>query len=66
MLNIFEDPKNFDKYCCEKCRVKAGALPTYMIGCSECGNKRCSQALNCDYKCSGSNAAGQIGVLKNA
>jgi uncharacterized OB-fold protein len=32
-----------------------------MIVCKKCGNKRCPQALDCAYECSGSNELGQVG-----
>lgn len=36
----------------------------FMILCPDCGNKRCPQASNHIYKCSGSNEPNQIKVPK--
>ena len=35
----------------------------FVIVCDTCGNKRCPRAGNTIYKCTGSNATLQIGVL---
>lgn len=56
---IFSE-KDYAKYDCNQCRSDAKAIATYMILCPDCGNKRCPQAKNHKYKCTSSNAAGQI------
>lgn len=61
----FNNPIHSAKYDCEQCRSDAKAFRTYMIVCSNCGNKRCPQAKDHRYKCTGSNNIDQIGVLKD-
>ena len=39
---------------------------TRMIVCQKCGNKRCPRAGDEKYKCTGSNATGQIGEMEAA
>jgi len=56
--------KDYAKYDCEQCRRDAKAIPTYMIVCPDCGNKRCPQAMNHKYKCTSSNDVGQVGEFK--
>ncbi len=64
-----------NKHCCGRCwsawtkhedtttdEVFGSAI---ILTCRECGNKRCPQAANHEFKCTGSNAAGQTGVLKS-
>lgn len=53
-------------YCCEACRQKSGASRSYMIVCPVCHNKRCPKAENHEYRCTGSNAVGQVGVPEGA
>lgn len=52
------------EFDCGQCRVDAKGLPNRMILCPDCGNKRCPQALNHRYKCTGSNAVNQECELK--
>lgn len=36
---------------------------TRMIVCPTCGNKRCPQASDCSFACTGSNEPGQVGSI---
>lgn len=55
--------------CCEVCRSKMDFAELMekggmtMILCPDCGNKRCPKAQNHIYKCTGSNAVGQVGEV---
>lgn len=57
-------------YCCRECLdARERNVPPWerttakcMIGCPECGNKRCPRTYSCRNRCSGSNASGQVGV----
>ncbi len=50
---------------CERCRQENyNPLRVYMILCRDCGNKRCPQAQDHRFKCTGSNDVGQVGELK--
>ena len=57
-------PKDHQHYDCEQCRNDAGAFPTYMIVCPDCGNKRCPQAINHRNQCTRSNEPYQVPELK--
>lgn len=50
-------------YDCGQCCRDAGDIPRTMILCPTCGNKRCPKASNHLFKCSHSNAVGQVGEL---
>lgn len=63
MTDINPLDNRLEQYDCEQCRQDAGAMRSYMILCPTCGNKRCPKAQNHIYKCTGSNAVGQVGVL---
>ena len=49
---------------CEACRNEAGVMREYMITCPDCNNKRCPQALDHRYLCTGSNEKVQKFTLK--
>ena len=51
-----------DPECCWRCFERYGdPMSPLMIGCSECGNKRCPRATSHDRACTGSNEPGQEG-----
>lgn len=58
-------PPDFRRFDCEKCRTNAGAFPTYMIVCPNCGNKRCPQAIDHRNICTRSNEPNQDPQLKD-
>ena len=57
------------KICCRDCLSKISIVELmerggfYVILCLDCGNKRCPKAQNHIYKCTGSNAVGQVGEV---
>lgn len=54
--------KNY-KSCCVSCLSKDGVL-IHVVVCAMCGNKRCPKAQNHMFKCTNSNAVGQICELE--
>lgn len=47
--------------CLEAADPRFAYMPTHMVLCPTCGNKRCPHATSHENPCSGSNAPGQRG-----
>lgn len=52
-------------YDCRQCQKDLNLPVTRMILCPDCGNKRCPQAINHRFKCTGSNEPDQTNELKD-
>jgi hypothetical protein len=52
-------------YDCNQCQKDLKLPVTRMLLCPDCGNKRCPQAINHRFKCTGSNEPDQTNELKD-
>ncbi|MCO8088193.1 hypothetical protein [Acinetobacter indicus] len=48
---------------CHACYRENGEMPSRMVLCPKCGNKRCPKAQDHRYQCTRSNEVGQMGIL---